>query len=518
MRNALSHAQLLQISELICEKMGLYFPEARWHDLVRGLLSAAAACGFADARDYCQSLLAASLSRTQIEALSPHLTIGETYFFREKPTFQALREQIFPDLIRARRDSTKQLRIWSAGCCTGEEAYSTAILLSQLVPDLSQWMLTLLATDINAQFLHKATTGVYGEWSFRDIPPNIKERYFTQTAAGHFEILPSIKQLVKFAPLNLAEASYPSALNNTNAMDVIFCRNVLMYFSPEQAKKVVRNLYHALVEGGWLVASLGEASQRLFADFKMVQFPNAILYQKQSGTHDAESFESWREASQWASYPTLPTLPTLPPIPALPTEWQPSHLTIARPLDALLPPPHARLSQLPVSQPEAKAQPSASQRFFAQGDYAAAETAARAEVVAKPEDTELLVLLARICANQGRLDEAVTWGNRALAADRLNPRSYYLLATIQEARGEVEAASTSLKRALYLDPEFVLAHFALGYLAWRQGNAREAGKHFANMQELLTGYAQDEILPEADGWTAGQLREMVGSTLLGEKR
>ena len=522
MANDLSHTLLSQISPLICDKMGLYFPETRWHDLARGLLSAAAACGFADASAYCHSLLAASLSRSQIEALSSHLTIGETYFFREKPTFHALRETIFPDLIRARRGATKQLRVWSAGCCTGEEAYSTAILLSQLIPDLSEWMLTILGTDINPQFLDKANLGVYGEWSFRDIPPNIKDRYFTQTEGGRFEILPSIKQLVKFAPLNLAEESYPSNLSNTNAMDVIFCRNVLMYFSPEQAKKVAHNLYHSLAEGGWLVASLGEASHLLFSDFKMVQFPNAILYQKQSKAQGVENpLGNWQAESKWASLPPLP-----PPPPELPTRWQTRTVEAA----LLVESPRQSRGQLKniapmvevapplVSHPAPEAQASPSQHLFAQAHYAEAEREARAELVAKPEDGEILLLLARICANQGRLDEAVAWCKRGLAADRLAPRGYYLYATVQEARGEIDEAITALKRALYLNPEFVLAYFALGYLARRQGKPREADKHFANMQELLKNYQPDEILPESDGWTAGRLVEMVSATSMAEKR
>jgi chemotaxis protein methyltransferase CheR len=487
--------------------MGLYFPESRWHDLERGLVLAAAADGFADLHGYCRALLNGSLPSSHIEELSTHLTIGETYFFREKPALNALRDHVLPELIHARRASTKQLRIWSAGCCTGEEAYSSAMLLNQLIPELDEWMVTILATDINPKFLRKAVEGVYGEWSFRDAPANIKARYFTQNAAGRFEIAPAIKKQVKFSALNLVEDSYPSSRNNTNAMDVIFCRNVLMYFAPEQAKKVIRKLYDSLVEGGWLVVSLGEASHLLFSDFDAVQFPNAILYQKRRGvspvfeqhlkgrledrvedqlTHDVQAHPQAHRRKQSALF-------------AAPTE-----IGNRRALDvefALLPQP-----------PEANPRIPKSQAMVEQGHYEEAEKAAHLALVEKPEDAVALMLLARICANQGRLDEALTWCNRSLAADRLNLRAHYLYATIQEERGEIHEAVKALKRALYLHPEFVLAHFALGYLARRQGKKQEADKHFANMFGLLNRYQPDEILPESEGLTVGQMIDMVRSS------
>jgi chemotaxis protein methyltransferase CheR len=499
----LDNSQLSQLSALIAARMGLHFPEPRWHDLERGLVLAAAASGFADVHGYCHWLLSDSLPSSHIEELSTHLTIGETYFFREKPTLNALREHVLPELIYARRASTKHLRIWSAGCCTGEEAYSGAMLLNQLIPELDEWMVTILATDINPKFLCKAVEGVYGEWSFRDAPANIKARYFTQNTAGRFEIAPAIKKQVKFSVLNLVEDSYPSSRTNTNAMDVIFCRNVLMYFAPEQAKKVVRKLYDSLVEGGWLIVSLGEASHLLFSDFDAVQFPHAILYQKRQGVspvfeqplkdHIGERLTRYVKVHPQAHWREQAALFTAP------TEIDNRH---ASNVELALSP------QLPEANPHI----STSQAMVEQGHYDEAEKAAHLELVEKPEDAVALMLLARICANQGRLDEALTWCNRSLAADRLNLRAHYLYATIQEERGEIHEAVKALKRALYLHPEFILAHFALGYLARRQGKKQEADRHFANMFALLNRYQPNEILPESEGLTVGQMIDMVRSS------
>ncbi|MHB0970456.1 MAG: CheR family methyltransferase [Thermoanaerobaculia bacterium] len=263
--------------------LGLHFPEERWADLERGVVSAAHELGHPDAETCARWLLSTTLTRSHTEVLASHLTIGETYFFREKETLEVFEQQIVPELLRSRHDGERRLRIWSAGCCTGEEPYSIAMLLDGLIPDASAWNVTILATDINPQFLRKAAGGVYGEWSFRGTPAWMRERYFKQRKDGRFELDAKIRSRVRFFHLNLAGDVYPSLLNNTNAMDVIFCRNVLMYFTAERAKEVSGNLYRSLVEGGWLAVSPTETSNILFSSFSAVQFPGVVLYRKIAG-------------------------------------------------------------------------------------------------------------------------------------------------------------------------------------------------------------------------------------------
>jgi chemotaxis protein methyltransferase CheR len=222
------------------------------------------------------------LTQQQVATLASHLTTGETYFFREPSVFTMLEEEILPALMRARQQHARRLRFWSAGCATGEEPYSIAISINKVVPEMQNWHLTLLATDINPRFRQTASEGVYRQWSFRDTPPWITARYFSRQPGDRLAILPAIQNMVTFAYLNLVDDVYPSLLTNTTAMDVIFCRNVLMYLAPEQATKVVHRLYHALADGGWLIVSPSEASQALFASFQTVNIPGAILYQKRA--------------------------------------------------------------------------------------------------------------------------------------------------------------------------------------------------------------------------------------------
>ena len=277
MTRGLSDQLLSQLSECVASQLGLHFPRTRWRDLERGIQSAAREFGTPDAESCARWLLSAPLTKNQIEILASELTVGETYFFREQRSFAILGERILPELLRVRQGAERRLRIWSAGCCTGEEPYSIAILLDRVLPDPRQWHVTILGTDVNPRFLQKAAQGVFGEWSFRAAPAWLKENYFTPVGAQRFEILPRIKAMVTFACLNLAQDAYPALASGTHAMDLIFCRNVLMYFTAEHAQRVIHQFHRSLVEGGWLIVSPVETSAQLFSLFAPIHFEQAVL-------------------------------------------------------------------------------------------------------------------------------------------------------------------------------------------------------------------------------------------------
>ena len=463
-RSALSAPLLAGVSEFVALRIGLHFPPERWRDVERGITAAASELGFPDVESCARALLSAPLTQAQLEVLASHLTVGETYFFREKKSFEALEEHILPELLRARRGAERRLRIWSAGCCTGEEPYSVAMLLDRLIPDAEAWNVTILATDINPRFVRKAAEGVYGEWSFRDAPGWIRERYFKARRDGRFELDPRIRKRVTFSHLNLAGDVYPSLPSNTNAMDVILCRNVLMYFTAERARQVAANFHRSLVGGGWLIVSPTETSNALFSPFSAVQFPGAVLYCKAGG-----------------AAPRLAAIEYQPPAPQI----------------LFAPEPVAPQAELPE-------------------EAVAVESGAAAPRA--PDAAGELARSARVCANEGRLGEASEWCEKAIAADKMNPAHYYLLATVRHEQGQLDAAAQSLTRALYLDAEFALAHFALGNLRLSQGRRREAERHFANALALLRARAQDEVLPESDGLTAGRLAEIIASVLASQPR
>ena len=229
-------------------------------------------------------LISSTPTKSQVEVLAGHLTVGETYFFRDKTCFDFLERRVFPELLALRRSAGRYLRILSAGCCSGEEPFSIAVLLSGMMADLKDWNISILGTDINPLFLKKASTGIYGDWSFRDTPKWVKERFFTRAGDNRFELLPEIRKWVTFTYHNLVEDGDPSPLDATSGMDLILCRNVLMYLTPSHQKDVIRRLKTCLVEGGWLIVSPSEVSDGLFREFEAVSFQGATFYRNSPKT------------------------------------------------------------------------------------------------------------------------------------------------------------------------------------------------------------------------------------------
>ncbi|MBI4523303.1 MAG: tetratricopeptide repeat protein [Deltaproteobacteria bacterium] len=499
MADYLSARLLSQVSEFVAERMGFHFPRERWADLEQGIRCIAREFEFSDTESCVQWLFSSAVTQGQIEILASYLTVGETYFFREKQSFRVLEERVLRELIRTRRGADQRMRIWSAGCCTGEEPYSIAILLKQMLADLRDWQITILATDINPQFLKKAADGIYSEWSFRGVSPEIKERYFLKKNSSRFEIPRDIKSMVTFSYLNLAEDTYPSLLNNTNAMDVIFCRNVLMYFAPERARRVIQKFHRSLLDGGWLIVSPSETSHLLYAEFVTVNFPGVTFYRKESHRAGVTLCHGSEQETKPTELLTL-SFSFAPSAGAEPANAEPPK----KPL-----PPDAPEDDgvEPARDPYSEAVD-----LYGQGRYEEAAQALSALLARTGVDSKAMALLARVYANQGKLTEALQWCERAIAADKLSPTGHLLHATILQEKGSIQDAVSALRRALYLDPNLALAHFALGNVARQQGRLTEASKHFENARMLLGANPKEQILPESEGMTAGRLVEIIRAT------
>jgi chemotaxis protein methyltransferase CheR len=493
----LSGTLMAELSGFVEARLGLHFPRERGSDLERGARAASQECGFEDdVVGFVGKLLSAALTQSELEILSSHLTIGETYFFREKNSLEAFEQQIVPELIRTRDRFGGQLRIWSAGCASGEEPYSLAIILSKMITQLKAWKITILATDLNTRALHKASEGTYTDWSFRESPSWLKGTYFRATPEGRWAISPAIKKMVTFSYLNLVEDVYPSLLTSTNAMDVIFCRNVLMYFAGPAREKVIHRFHRSLAEQSWLIVSPTETSQTLFSEFATVSLPGVTLYRK--GVVPPQMvipsfFQREHEAR---------------------AALQAAHRMLAEPesikhanLDLPLTPPQPQAGV--ALSPEIEIPAEEALELYQQGRYEEAARLLIAQVSANANNAPAMLLLARVYANQGKLKPALGWCEKAIAVDKLTACAHYLRATILLEQGLPEEAIGSLRRAVYVDTRFALGHFALGSLALRQGDVKESERHFNNVLWLLASYGPEEIVPESEGLSARRLREIV---------
>jgi chemotaxis protein methyltransferase CheR len=487
MKHTLAYGVLSQLSELIAAKTALHFPEERWGDLEQKVGSSAKEFGFGAKEEFIQWLLSSPITTAQMDIIASQLTIHETYFWREPKVFEALITQVLPALVRSRENNNRCIRIWSAGCATGEEPYSIAIALHKAIPALKEWNITILASDINPRILRKARAGVYGKWSFRNTPDWLTNGYFHREKEGLFEILPEIRDMVTFAYLNLAEDNYPSPLNNTGSMDIIFCRNVLMYFAPERARQVGQSFFRSLVDGGWLMLGASELSQHLFPQFAAVKFPGAIAYRKETpGLPLPMTFPNKASSFQTSEnqQPVKSSAWDIQPEPAF--QFIKDERTLAAVNDSPAQNEYAAVTE----------QSSPSTGFEAIGKTAEETSASKVSTI-------------RALADQGKLTEGLSLCEEALVLDKLNPGLHFLRAIILQELNRIEEAGVSLKRTLYLDQNFVLAHFALGNIAMRQGKAPAAKKHFENVLTLLEANRPEDILAESEGLTAGRFREIT---------
>ncbi len=485
---------LQEITQMTARVLGWDFPPNRVNDLERGLLATAKELGVPDTPDAIINWLSnISWNAKELDILSTHLTIGETYFFREKPGLDVFQKQVIPEIIKERRGKDQYLRIWCAGCCTGEEPYTLAIILKEMIPDINNWKITILATDINRNFLKKAQSGVYGQWSFRETSQDIKSKYFTMAAGRNWEINQEIKKMITFSLLNLADDLYPSALTNTQNHDVVFCRNVLMYFTPEQIKLVAKRFNQSLVENGCLITSVVELNDHYFSDFATCSFGEGIYYRKSGRrTEVGNSDPLTKLVSKSRSAKTASPRSKTKPVATLPARLA----TI--PIDAAL-------SKKPLlGTLELK-------KLFEKGQYHQCVGHCQLLLSNTPSDVEVLNILVKSYANMGNLAEAKRWGEILLSMDGAKADSYYLLATVLMEENMPAKAESLLKRGLYLNPHHLLSHFLMGSIATRENKSKIAAKHFQNVIELLSSFHENDIVPGSEGLTAGRIKEIVAS-------
>ena len=506
---------------LILRRSGLHFREKRRRDLERGLQRAFARSGCPDLEGYYRCLADSPTHGAAWEQMIYQVTVGETHFFRNRPQFEALQRHILPEIVKRKRSLSRCLRIWSAGCATGEEPYSIAILLRGLVADLDAWNISILATDINREALARAQAGLYGEWSFREQGrEGLRERYFTRQDK-QWELAPEVRGMVSFAYLNLVEDTYPSLASNTVAFDLILCRNVTIYFTPEITQGVVDRLHEALVEGGWLVVGHSEPSPGTYDRFEQHNFPGAVLYRK-PGTPARFDF-SWLEKAERTAATDLDR-PAPAPTP-LPTKKETTPvLPAVHPTPPRPHPVEGRQRTTPSAQPhtrETTAGPAGrcaeAETLLEQGRAEQALLQLQQLLQDEPGCARAYYLVARIRANAGLWEEARRWSERALALDSLLPEAHFLLALVHGQEGDLGEALAAMKRVVYLDRRSALGHFCLANLYRDLGDLTRARKSWQNAARLLRAMPAESPLPWSDGMTAGRLRQLVDQYQLEER-
>ena len=480
---------------LIADRMGLNFPQERWPDLAHGLAKTAAGLGYADPDAFIADLVTGTFGQREMQALASHLTIPETHFFRSPETFAMLQSQLLPELIAAQKDGARRLRIWSAGCATGPEPYSLAILITRLIPDLADWDVSILATDINPEAFAVARAGEYTQWSFRGTPSWVMSGYFTKLRDSRYRLSPVIQKMVTFRHLNLIEDPFPSEC------DLILCRNVIMYFSRDTAVQVADKLRMALRQGGYLMVTASETGRDIQGSLTSLTLGGEIIYKRTPPQQVVPVTPAQRAAARADKTRAERVTRPRPAQAARPKK--------AEPAKAVAPQP--RKSSPSTTQPE-RAGLRLERRAYSR-DGRPTEAARQVSKV----DAQATALEARRLADRGKLGEALEHCDTALACEKLNPSLYYLKASILQELGRPAEAEQALQSTLFLDGDFALARVMLGAIARSQARTREAAKHFREALALLEQMPSDSVLAETNGLTAGEMVETVASPIESER-
>lgn len=485
----LTQADYDRFHAFVLNRIGLDFQEDKRAMLGRGLAQVMNAIGCQNLNELYTRLNAYPTTSVIWDQVISVLTIGETYFFRNTSHFDALTKNILPGIIAEREHSNRRIRIWSAGCASGEEPYSLAILLRETLPNLESWNILILATDINREALKKAQEGRYNAWSFRGVEKRVQDQYF-RLDGNQYVINDDIKAMVAFDYLNLVGDPFPSLTNNTNAMDILLCRNVTIYFNEATTRAIVQKFHACLVNGGWLIPGPSEPNLIYYGDFVAQNFPGTVVYQKPNALRikpRPEPVPAFTPAPTFAAQPTVTlNMPrvTPPPPPTLPIKKTPAPDLYRQALE-----------------------------FLRAGHTNEAMAKLYEKIDQDAKFAPAYSMLGKIYANQGNLEEAQHWCERAIRLDKLHAEPYYTLSLVYQQHGLMDMAIDALKKTIYLDRDFALARYNLAQIYRHQGEKELARRELQNVQRLLQSKPQDELVSEGDGLIVGRLLELVKGEL-----
>jgi chemotaxis protein methyltransferase CheR len=469
---------------LVRERLGIIIHNHQQNDFHKIIAEACKKFNYT-AQEYYQIISEASDHSPVIEELVTGITIGETYFFRDANQMKLLQETILPELIKQKRqDNNRILRIWSAGSSSGEEIYTIAMMLSDILPDINAWTLNLLGTDINTAALKKAMTGHYGDWSMRSIPERFKQRYFN-IMKKQYVLSQSIRDMVTFFYLNLNEDTFPSILNDTNARDLIICRNVLIYFDRERGAHLMKKLSACLTPGGSIMLGASDPVytndtylilKNEHASHFMLRNEDAPVQKQKTITKQVVSIPKMKASSQQISSKTNPNLKT----------------SVA-PKTLSSPEEHKEVINKLLS--EARWQ-----------DALDKINSYQHQII---KSAYLLSASGIALANLGKLNQAADFCYKSLAIDATSIDTHFTLALVLVELNRLKEAEAEFRSTLFLDHQFVMGHFQLGLLLIKNKQIEMGLKCLNNALTIAKSHNPDQLVSGLNKIYYGHLAEIL---------
>jgi chemotaxis protein methyltransferase CheR len=502
---AQSASEAQRFRSWIAHRLGLHFDDAKLESLAAIVDRRAERKGLAP-HTYLERLEAADID-AELHSLVLELTVPETYFFRHIDQFRAFAEIALPQAQSARA-STRNLRLLSAGCASGEEPYSLAMMVRERGADQG-WNVAIHAFDINPAMLQKAAAGNYSAWALRETPAE-SQRHWFRNGGKFFELDQSIRNAVKFHEVNLAQEN--ADLWQPQVYDVIFCRNVLMYFTPESAQALVARMTSSLAPGGHLFLGHAETLRGLSSEYHLCHTHGTFYYQRKDPRNIHAELR--REPTQGA----VPEAEIPVPVPTSTNTWVETIRQASDRIQVLTERPTASLA-LRAGRGAGHANQTATQLQLAlellkQERFSDALDLMGRLPAESDKDPDVLLLRAALLTHSGRLADAEHASSLLLARDELNTGAHYLLALCRESAGDPQGALDHDQAAIYLDPGFAMPHLHLGLMARRAGDWEGARRELGQALALLKREEASRLLLFGGGFGREALIALCRAELL----
>jgi chemotaxis protein methyltransferase CheR len=483
------------LRSIAVREFGLRFGDDKRDFLADALRQGMDAARVGSAAEYL-ALFSSPSAGEELRRLAAALTVPETYFFRGTDQLRAFREHILPERIRL-RGANRELHILSAGCATGEEPYTLAMILSEAVPDLASWRITLTGLDLNPHLLAHAARARYSSWSLRETTPAARDRYFSREGV-EYVVHEVYRRQVTFRQANLSNP--PADVFVSGRYDVIFCRNVIMYFTTDIMRAVVERFAHALAPGGYLFLGHAETLRGLSSDFTLHHSHESFYYQKRDGA----------AASPVPEFLPAVAEPALPPVdPAPDLSWLESIRSSSERMETL-----ARGAAAPApSAAPAAAGISTAIELLRQERFREALDLVAPLAASSPKDLDALLLQAVLLSHCGRPRDAEAACEQLLRADDLNAEAHHLIAICREHAADIDRAIEQNRVAQYLDPAFAMPYVHVGRLARRKGDLVLARRQLEQGLELLAREEPSRLLLFGGGFSREALMQLCRSEL-----
>jgi chemotaxis protein methyltransferase CheR len=523
--------------ELLIETSGLFFEESRSQSLHLALWQRLQHRGHDSYREYYNLLKFHPEGRLEIRELLDLITIGETYFFRNKAQFDVLMRFALPEIMQRKINSgEKWLRVWSAGCSGGDETYSIAMALMEVVPSYQNWQISILGTDINRNVLACAKEATYGEKHLNHLPKDYVAKYFKVRGTTYI-LNTNVRELARFEYHNLAKD--PFIHEGMQNIDIIFCRNVMIYFDSQTSLRVIENFYNCLAREGYLFLGHSETLWQITDKFERVEFPQTFIYKKRlypvqegavkpfiavpeiavedltlsamrapalyqhgSGSVlEAGARNRWPGSTQsdssppgWGFEGPTSTKEVDLQKSSFPQElgfgWQEE----SELLEDLERPPDIKDR---AESADGQAIPGLEETKDRTALLSAIHTIDQGK-----NNIRVYLTRATLLANEAKYKEATDILGKIIEADNLSVEAYYLLGVLSYKNSNLNEAETQFRKVIYVDPDSVIAYFNLGNMYLYQKKYREAAREFRNAIRLLEKRPRDEQVRFCEDFTA----------------